>query len=180
MDSSIPPKPKYNSLNTEINRMKKTFVESLVTDDYKTDNAVQFNGKFSSGKTTVKVNSLLKTSHKEGVNTFNICDDAQIDTHLGKNLVQLKLKGNKITFTHDFDNYYKFFKFSSKNFDTWWKTYFQLSTDRSFNNKTLSLGLFSKFNNYLEHNKLNISRNDNKVDIEGEWNAKYQCCNFLL
>ena len=172
------PRPRSNSLSSEVNRTHKTASRVLFYDDYQTNNTVELEANFKGLNTSVQYKSIIDVPVQEGKSGLSASDEARLDFKLqGDSTLRLKLRSSSILGHVDFGQHNYNTQVSNQGLNFWFNPYVQYQTNRSLGNGALFLGLAANVNNGAFSNnarfKLQSKNNDIVGDFENNWSVRY-------
>jgi hypothetical protein len=113
-----------------------------MTDDFGTDNAINFNGTFRSSGSVLKLNSVINSGLKEHANK-GLRYDASFETKVFGLDTKFSLKTPNFSALIDLGAYRWTKVISGQSKNIWFNPYFKIGLDQNLNTSDVSLGLIS-------------------------------------
>lgn len=135
-------KPLTTPLNFDLTNPPKSQLQKLMTDDFGTDNSLNFNGSFRSQGSVLKLNSVINSGLKDHANK-GLRYDASFETKVFGLDTKFTLKTPNFSVLFDLGAYKWTKVISGQNRYVWFNPYIKFGMDQSLNTSDLSLGLIS-------------------------------------
>lgn len=129
----------------------------MFEDDFSADNKVQFNGAFNSVQSKLKFNAVMQNSNKDGLNSFLMSEDAEIQTNVFDKPAKVKFSNKNVKGTLSLKKYSWNCKKNNCAINLWCNSYAEAKFNRNLQNTTFSYGALSHVNNsFMENLRFNF------------------------